>query len=53
MVFNDDATLMSLFNIYEDESDLKDAVLKYVKDGAVVETNEIAQPTDSDLDFIN
>jgi hypothetical protein len=29
MVFNEDAILMSLFNIYEDEEELKAAVLKY------------------------
>jgi len=29
MVFNEDAILLSLFSVYEDENDLKAAVLKY------------------------
>lgn len=30
MVFNDDATLMSIFDVVDEESELKEAVLKYV-----------------------
>lgn len=33
MVFNDDAILMSLFNIYDDEEDLISAILKYSQGG--------------------
>jgi len=52
MVFNDDATLMSLFNIYEDESELKDAVLKYVRNGSVGEVVERTQSTEVDDEFL-
>ena len=53
MVFNDDATLMSLFNIYEDEQELKDAVLKYLQNGAVVENIDSTYNADQDPDNVN
>jgi len=33
MVFSEDAILMSFFDIYEDEEELKHAVLKYCEGG--------------------
>jgi hypothetical protein len=33
MIFNEDAILLQLFNIYEDEEDLKEAVVKYCHGG--------------------
>lgn len=53
MVFNDDATLMSLFNRYEDEQELKDAVLKYLQNGAVLENIDSTYTADTDLDNVN
>ena len=35
MIFNEDTILMQLFNIYEDEEELKVAVLKYCSIGAM------------------
>lgn len=42
MVFNEDTTLLSLFNIYEDEEELKEAVLKYCQGGVM----EMGRPTE-------
>ncbi len=49
MIFDEDAILMSLFNIYEDEEELKQAVLKYCQ-GGVMEMSrpENLQPTAGD-----
>lgn len=41
MVFNEDSTLMSLFDKYEDKSDLKEAILKYCH-GGVMNMNRLA-----------
>jgi hypothetical protein len=38
MIFNEDTILLSLMNIYEDEYELKDAILKYCQ-GGVMEVN--------------
>jgi hypothetical protein len=35
MIFNEDAILLSLFNIYEDEEELMQAVLKYCNGGVM------------------
>ncbi len=35
MIFSEDAILLSLFTIYEDEHDLKEAVLKYCHGGVM------------------
>lgn len=35
MIFNEDTTLLTLFNIYEDENELKEAVLKYCQGGVM------------------
>lgn len=40
MIFNEDAILLQLFQIYEDEEDLKQAVLKYCNGGLM----EMARP---------
>ena len=65
MIFQDDAILISLFERYDDHNDLKDAVLKYCKGGAIEanrpkglepskdtsELDQISSPTDSALDL--
>lgn len=53
MVFNDDATLMSIFDVVDEESELKEAVLKYVQLGAVDDIKEQNEPTQEDIDFLN
>ncbi|CDW86923.1 UNKNOWN [Stylonychia lemnae] len=53
MVFNDDATLMSIFDVVDEESELKEAVLKYVQLGAVDDFKEQNEPTQADIDFLN
>lgn len=40
MIFNEDAILLQLFNIIEDEDELKEAVLKYCNGGIM----EISRP---------
>jgi hypothetical protein len=40
MIFNEDAILLQLLQIYEDEEDLKTAIVKYCKGGAM----EMARP---------
>ena len=40
MIFNEDAILLQLFNIYEDEQELKEQVLKYCHGGVM----EMARP---------
>ncbi len=57
MVFNEDAILMSLFEIYEDEEDMKAAVLKYCQ-GGVHEMNrpeeiEVSRGDFSELDQVS
>lgn len=49
MVFDEDAILMSLFSIYEDEEELKQAVLKYCQ-GGVMEMGrpEVIEATKAD-----
>ena len=44
MIFSEDAILLSLFNIYEDENELKEAVLKYCHGGVL----EVSRPTGID-----
>ena len=34
MIFDDDSTLLSFFDRYDDEEELKNAVIKYGKGGA-------------------
>lgn len=40
MIFNEDAILLQLFNIIEDEDELKEAVLKYCNGGIM----EVSRP---------
>ncbi len=40
MIFSEDAILMSLFERYEDEEEMKGAVLKYLKGGVM----EVGRP---------
>ena len=50
MIFNDDTTLLSFFEHYEDEKDQGDAIVRYVS-GGVLEANRpmgLAQPKDAD-----
>lgn len=35
MIFSEDAILLQLFNIYEDEQDLMEAVVKYCNGGVM------------------
>jgi hypothetical protein len=53
MIFNDDAILLSFFDRYDDEAEMKDAIVKYCKGGAL-EANRptgLNQPINSeDLD---
>jgi hypothetical protein len=67
MIFNDDAILLSFFDRYEEEEELKEAIVKYSKGGAMEanrptglgqpkggqsdELDQISSPTDSALDM--
>ena len=57
MIFNEDAILMQFFEIYEDEEELKEAVLKYGQ-GSSLEKNrpeaiEVVKGDMSELDMVN
>lgn len=42
MIFSEDAILLSFFNRYEDEEELKEAIIKYCQGGAI----EAKRPSD-------
>lgn len=66
MIFNDDAILLSFFDRYEDEAELKEAIIKYSRGGVMEahrptglgqpkqvtdELDQVSSPTDSALDM--
>ena len=51
MIFNEDSILLSFFDVYEDEEELKDAILKYSQNNSLENMRPEAVDTTKSADI--